>query len=160
MAPGAWRLALGAWRLAPAPRIGQTLHVAATLFFDGGCGLCHRAVLFLLRRDRDGSRFLFAPIGGESFRRTVAPPDREHLPDSVVLRTEEGRLLVRSEALLVALTRLGGGWRAAAAVARLLPRPLRDAVYDAVARARKRLFAPPRGSCPTVPEPLRRRFLE
>ncbi len=134
--------------------------MAATLFFDGGCGLCHRAVLFLLRRDRDGSRFLFAPIGGETFREVLPGPFRETLPDSLVLRTARGDLLLRSEALLEAATLLGGAWRAAAAVARLLPRPLRDAVYDVVARARRRLFAPPRGSCPRVPEPLRRRFLE
>lgn len=131
----------------------------ATLFFDGGCGLCHRAVLFLLARDPGGGRFLFAPIGGETFRATLPAAVRGSLPDSLVL-SGEGRLLVRSEAVLEALDLVGGGWRALARVGRLLPLPLRDGLYDAVAKARRRLFAAPAGGpCPVVPPSLRGRFL-
>ncbi|HZH02738.1 MAG TPA: DCC1-like thiol-disulfide oxidoreductase family protein [Myxococcaceae bacterium] len=39
------------------------------LFYDGGCGLCHRAVRFVLARDPAG-RFRFAPLGGSA---TVGP---------------------------------------------------------------------------------------
>ena len=38
------------------------------VFYDGGCALCHHSVRFLVARDRDGSRFRFAPIGGACFR--------------------------------------------------------------------------------------------
>ncbi|MBI5445766.1 MAG: DUF393 domain-containing protein, partial [Deltaproteobacteria bacterium] len=31
------------------------------VLYDGGCGLCHRSVSFLARRDQDGSGFVFAP---------------------------------------------------------------------------------------------------
>lgn len=128
------------------------------VFYDGDCGLCHHAVGFLLARDEDGSRFRFAPLGGETFERTVPPAARAALPDSIVLQQADGTLLLRSDAALHAFSRLGGGWKIVAALGRLWPRPLRDLVYDGVARVRKRLFAKPAGVCPVLPPPLRKRF--
>ncbi len=128
------------------------------VFYDGHCGLCHGAVKFLLARDPDGSRFRYAPLGGETFARMVPEPDRAGLPDSVVVITGEGTLLTRSAGVIALLERLGGGWRAFAGVARLVPRPLADAGYDLVARVRKKLFAAPADVCPMLPPELRARF--
>jgi predicted DCC family thiol-disulfide oxidoreductase YuxK len=129
----------------------------AILFFDGGCGLCRRSVRLLLRLDRSG-RLRFAPLGGGTFERVVPPAVRAELPDSLVLRTVEGRLLVRSGAVLGALEIAGGAPAVCAAAVRLAPRRLLDAVYDAVARGR-RLFGREPQACPLVPAPLRDRFL-
>jgi predicted DCC family thiol-disulfide oxidoreductase YuxK len=128
------------------------------LFYDGGCGLCHRTVRTVLAADGAG-RFVFAPLQGATFRELIAEPDRKGLPDSIVVRTSDGRLLVRSDASLYVMQRLGGGWAALAALARLVPRALRDAVYDFIARIRSRLFAKPDDYCPLVPRELRPRFL-
>ncbi len=49
------------------------------------------------------------------------------------------RVLVRSDAGLAAVAYLGGIWRLLAAPARWIPRPIRDAVYNMVARNRHRL---------------------
>jgi len=128
------------------------------VLFDGGCGLCHRSVAFLARRDRDGSRFRFAPLGGETARERLADADR--LPDgTVVLLAADGRPMFRSDAVLHALGRLGGPWRCLAAAGRALPRPLRDGAYRLVARVRRRLLPPPKGSCPRLPSTLADRFL-
>lgn len=129
-----------------------------TVFYDGTCGLCHRAVKFLLRADREGTRFRFAPLGGETFRTLIPDAKKEGLPDSIVLRAEDGRLLVKSAALLHALERLGGRWRALAALLRALPGPIRDAFYDVVALVRLRLFVRPTDACPVVPPSLQGRF--
>ena len=40
----------------------------ATIFYDGDCGLCHRAVRVVLAADPEGRAFRFAPLGGETFR--------------------------------------------------------------------------------------------
>lgn len=128
------------------------------IFYDGGCGLCHHAVSFLVARDPDGSRFRFAPLFGETFERTVPPEARASLPDSLVLQQEDGALLLRSDAALHAMARLGGGWRFLATVLEVVPRPLRDFGYDQIARVRKRLFAKPDDVCPVLPLPLRKRF--
>ncbi len=129
-----------------------------TLFYDGGCGLCHRAVRFLLWADREGRCFRFAPLGGRTFRVVVPEGERARLPDSLVLRTESGQLLTRSAAVLYMLECLGGAWKVLAVLGRLVPRRLADALYDFVARVRYRLFARPPEACPVVPALLRARF--
>ena len=130
----------------------------AIVFYDGHCGLCHRTVRFLLAEDRSGVAFRFAAIGGKNFRSLVPEDKRASLPDSVVLRTTDGTLLARSEAILEACRRLGGYWRVLAAAARLIPRVLRDGVYNAIARRRKRLFGAPEDACPLLAPELRKRF--
>jgi predicted DCC family thiol-disulfide oxidoreductase YuxK len=130
----------------------------AVLFYDGGCGLCHLSVRALLALDRRG-RLLFAPLEGGTFRELVPEAERAARPDSLVLRTADGRLLVRSAAVLESLRLLGGPARWLAAAARVVPRPLADRLYDRVARARRRLFRPPSAACPAVAPALRARFL-
>jgi predicted DCC family thiol-disulfide oxidoreductase YuxK len=127
------------------------------LFYDGACGLCHRAVRFLLAEDRGGA-LRYAPLGGETFRARVPEAQRAGLPDSLVLRFGDGRLLVRSAAVLLAMRLVGGAWRAAAAVAAFVPAALLDRTYDALAAVRLRLFARPETSCPVVPPRLQERF--
>ncbi len=128
------------------------------LFFDGACGLCHRAVRFILAEDPDRRAFRFAPLQGETFRGAVPLEKAVGLPDSLVLETGEGTLLTRSAAVLHLLDRLGGLWRVVALVARVVPPVVRDMVYGGIARVRYRLFARPTEACPLVPQPLRARF--
>jgi predicted DCC family thiol-disulfide oxidoreductase YuxK len=131
---------------------------AEYLFYDGHCGLCHRAVKFVLRHDRSGELFRYAPLQGETFQARVAVERRARLPDSVVVLTREGELLVRSDAFLHIFRRLGGRWRALGAVLSVVPRGLRDLVYDFVAGIRYRVFGKREDLCPIVPAELRARF--
>jgi len=127
------------------------------LFYDGHCGMCHGFVRFLLARDR-ARRFVFAPLQGETFAAMVPAAERATLPDSMVVRTTDGRLLVRSEASLHVLDTLGGGWRVLAAMLRPVPRQIRDAAYRAIAAIRHRLGPTPPSTCPLVPPDVRERF--
>lgn len=125
------------------------------LFYDGSCGFCHRWVLFLLHHDQDGSRFRFAPLGGQAWQAAgITGP----VPDSLVLKTADGRILFRSAAVLEMGERLGGRWKMLARIAGLLPRWLLDLAYDGIARIRKHIFARPPGVCPILPAELRARF--
>jgi predicted DCC family thiol-disulfide oxidoreductase YuxK len=101
----------------------------------------------------------FAPLGGESFLALVSEGERAGLPDSLVLRTTDGRLLVRSAAVLESLRRAGGLARGLAAIAGAAPPGLADRLYDLVARARGRWFAPPPSACPVVDGAYRSRLL-
>jgi predicted DCC family thiol-disulfide oxidoreductase YuxK len=127
------------------------------VFYDGECGFCHESVRFLAGRDRGGA-FRYAPLGGPTFLARVPAQRRAALPDSLVVHCADGRLLVRSDAALHCLHRLGGGWRAFAAVVRAVPRGLRDAGYDAFARSRRRWFARPGDACPIPSGALRARL--
>ena len=127
------------------------------LFYDGHCGMCHGFVRFLLAKDR-ARRFVFAPLQGDTFAAMVPEAVRATLPDSMVIRTADGRLLVRSAAALHVLDAVGGGWRTLAALLRLVPRPILDAAYRGVAAIRHRLGPPPPSTCPLVPAELRERF--
>lgn len=127
------------------------------LYYDGGCGLCHRSVRFVAAADRAGA-FRFAPLGGETFLAKVPAAARAALPDSIVVQDGDGRLLVKSDGTIRILERLGGGWRVLAALLRLVPRALRDAAYDFVARRRLRWFGREAQVCPLLPPHLRSRF--
>jgi predicted DCC family thiol-disulfide oxidoreductase YuxK len=131
--------------------------MAEHLFYDGDCGLCHLWVRFVLALD-PGGRMRFAPLGGETFLERVAQEDRTGLPDSLVVVTEDGRLLTRSAGVLHLLRDMGGAWGVLAAVVSLCPSRLADALYDGVARVRHNLFPKPHGSCPVVAGPARSRF--
>lgn len=127
------------------------------IFYDGHCALCHGAVKFVLKRDRAGL-FRFAALQGETFRSRVPPEKRAGLPDSVAVLTIEGNLLVRSNAFLYILRRIGGGWQALAVIFSIIPRPVRDVAYDLIARIRYKVFGTRDELCPIVPPDLRSRF--
>ena len=127
------------------------------IFYDGDCGLCHWFITFVVPRDRHHA-FRYAPLDSDTFRSAVPAADRTQLPDSVVVMTADRQLLSRSAAVLHVMRRLGGMWSAFAVIARIVPRPLRDWVYDRVAASRRRWFAPPPGVCPVMPPELRQRF--
>jgi predicted DCC family thiol-disulfide oxidoreductase YuxK len=110
--------------------------VPRTLFYDATCGFCGGAVSLLRRADRRSGSLVFEPLGGERFLALLPAEVREGLPDSLVLLSGDGRVLVRSAAVLEALDGIGGAWKALAHVARLLPVGLRDRAYDWVARNR------------------------
>jgi predicted DCC family thiol-disulfide oxidoreductase YuxK len=131
---------------------------AEMLFYDGHCGLCHRAVRFVIAEDRSGQAFRFSPLQGELFPTTVAALEHKLLPDSMVLRTADGALLCRSAAVIHVLTRLGGIWRLFAGAGSLIPERVRDMLYDAIARVRHRLFTNPAEVCPIAPRELQARF--
>jgi predicted DCC family thiol-disulfide oxidoreductase YuxK len=129
------------------------------VFYDGHCGLCHGAVQFVLRHDRSGGAFRFAPLQGSTFVERVAAERRAQLPDSIVVLTASGELLTRSDGFLYICRRIGGFWGALAAILAIVPRFLRDTVYNFVARIRYRIFGRRDELCPMVPAELRERFL-
>jgi predicted DCC family thiol-disulfide oxidoreductase YuxK len=136
---------------------------STVIFYDGVCGLCNRLNQFLLRGDSQ-ARIRFAalqsPVAAQLLARHGLDPSDL---DTVYVIADWGapseRVLARSRAVLHALSQLGGSWRALARVASLVPSPLADVVYRAVARNRYRIF----GSydrCQIPPPEWRERFLD
>ena len=127
------------------------------LFYDGHCGLCHRAVLFVIKHDPKGKLFRFAPLQGETFQSRIPENKRTTLPDSMVIETQDGALLLRSDAWIHIFRKLGGIWKLLAALLSLTPRALRDFFYNRIASFRHKMFRRD-NVCPLVPPELTTRF--
>jgi predicted DCC family thiol-disulfide oxidoreductase YuxK len=125
------------------------------VFFDGECGFCQRSIQWVARHD--AGRFAFAPIGGATFLGAVPPDLRRTLPDTMVVRAADGRVLLRGAAFRHLLTQSRWPWRAAGLALSIVPRALLDVGYDAIARRRHRLS---QGlTCPIPPASFTERVL-
>jgi predicted DCC family thiol-disulfide oxidoreductase YuxK len=140
-----------------APRAAVTPPV---VFFDGICGLCAGFVECVFLWDQAGV-LRFAPLQGETAALKLADVDRGSSrtgePGSIVLE-DEGALYRKSEAVLRIWSRLGGEFRIYAFAARIVPRAIRDAVYDLVAAHRYGVFGR-RNGCYLPVAGERERFL-
>ena len=132
--------------------------VPELVFYDGSCGLCHRSVRLALAEDPEPAALAFGPLDGETFAAAVPEERRRDLPDSFVILSDDGELLTRSDGTVRILTALGGLWGVLGRLLAAVPRSIRNAGYDLVARYRKRLFAAPSEACPMIPPDLGSRF--
>ena len=126
------------------------------VLFDGVCNLCNGSVQFIIARD-SAAHFHFAALDSEAARRVldevaVSGP----LPDSVVL-IDHGRVYTRSTAALRIAQGLAFPWPLISALM-VVPRPLRDLLYDWIARHRYRWFGK-RDACMLPTPGIRQRFL-
>jgi predicted DCC family thiol-disulfide oxidoreductase YuxK len=131
---------------------------AEIVFYDGHCAWCDRAVRFVLKHDRSGGAFRFAPLQGTTYPSRVPAEKRAMLPNSIILLTQDGNALTRSDAFVHIFRRLGGGWKTLAGALALIPRPACDFVYDFIARIRYRIFGRRDNLCPIMPPELSARF--
>jgi predicted DCC family thiol-disulfide oxidoreductase YuxK len=130
---------------------------APVIVFDGVCALCSRWVRFLLRFDRHG-RYRFAAMQGTHGRRLMRAHGLDPDDPLSFLLVEHGHAHTDTDAIVRVLAGLGGPWRLVA-LARLLPRSLRDRGYRWLARNRYRWFGR-HGSC-YLPSPEQvQRFLD
>lgn len=126
------------------------------ILFDGVCNLCNGAVQFVVKRDKK-KMFRFASLQSESGQELL---NKFNLPTddfgSFVLITGDN-YLIKSSAALNVLKGLGGLWQMFYAFI-IVPKPLRDFVYDLVAKSRYKIFGQNNTCMMPTPE-LRQRFL-
>jgi predicted DCC family thiol-disulfide oxidoreductase YuxK len=108
------------------------------ILFDAECNLCRGAVSFVRRRDH-ASRFRFVPLGSDAAVDLL--PDGNCGCDTIHLIDAAGHS-DRSTAVLRIAAGLGRPWSFLRFL-RILPRGLRDSVYNFVARHRISWFGRP-----------------
>jgi len=139
------------------PSSDASTDAPAVVLFDGVCNLCNGAVNFIIDRDPDGY-FRFAPLQSDVAATYLDDADGPDADLSTIVLVEGGQTYVRSTAALRIARRLTGAWPLLF-LAIVVPRPLRDAVYNWVAHNRYDWFGR-RDEC-RVPTPaLRDRFLD
>ena len=127
------------------------------VLFDGVCNLCNRSVQFIIKHDKK-KQFRFASLQGrygqEFLKKYDLPADNFN---SFIL-LEDDKAYTRSTGALRMLKHLGGGWRLFYGFI-ILPKFIRDSVYNWVARNRYKWFGK-RDEC-MIPTPeLKTRFFD
>ena len=124
--------------------------------------MCNGLVRFVLARDRR-QVFRYAPLQSAIGTSMVGKwgGDPEALSSFYVVadfRTPHERVFTRSDATMFVAGQLGWPWRVIGAGS-LLPKGVRDGMYDLVGRMRYRIFGR-YDACPLIPPDLRDRFIE
>jgi len=123
------------------------------ILFDGVCNLCTGSVQFVIERD-SRKQFRFASLQSPIAEKLLGR--RDDLESMVLV--QDGEIYRKSTAALLIAKRLDGLWPLLAAFL-VMPRFLRDAVYDWIGRRRYRMFGK-RDACWVPNAELAERFLD
>jgi len=103
------------------------------IIFDGICGFCNKSIDILIKLDTH-KIFRYSSLQGEFVKTLEIEPDM----DSIIYY-EDGIIYYKSTAILKILQALGGLWTMTT-IFYLIPRVLRDLIYDVIAKYRYRIF--------------------
>lgn len=127
------------------------------ILFDGVCNLCNGAIQFVIKRDKkDIFRYaaLQSEIGLQLIKERGIDPSKM---DSIILIEPGVAYFSKSDAALRIGQDFGGLWKALALFT-WVPRPIRDGIYDIIAKNRYRWFG--RKDACMIPTPeLQAKFL-
>jgi predicted DCC family thiol-disulfide oxidoreductase YuxK len=126
------------------------------VLFDGVCNFCDASVQFIIKRD-PAAHFLFTSLqsekGLELTKKYAIPED----VDSLVL-IENGKAFTKSSAALRIAKKLDGLWHLFFLFI-LVPRKIRDGVYNYVAKNRYKWFGKKEDACMLPSPEQRKRFI-
>jgi predicted DCC family thiol-disulfide oxidoreductase YuxK len=129
-----------------------------TVLFDGVCNFCNASINFVIDHDRSG-RFVFASLQSEKGQQLLKTyhQDYNRIDLRSIVLIKDGKVYEKSDAVLQIARDLDGLWPLLYAF-RVIPRTIRDGIYNWIARNRYRWFG--RQEACRLPSPeLRQRFL-
>ncbi len=127
------------------------------IVFDGLCNLCAGSVQFILKHE-SSPHYVFAPVQSTTGMQTLLNHGLDPLDVKTFVVIEGDTLFVRSDAALCIARRLRMPWRLLVAT-QLVPRGIRNWLYDLIARHRYRWFGR-RQHCWLPNEDHAKRFIE
>lgn len=129
--------------------------VRQLVLFDGICNFCNSSINFIIQKDKH-KKFKFATLQSKTGQYLLQKHQIKDV-DSVILVAGE-KAYVKSDAVLKIGKSLGGIYRLAY-VFILIPKPLRNFLYDFIAKNRYKWFGQ-KNEC-MIPTPdVRERFLD
>ena len=126
------------------------------LFFDGVCNLCSASVQFIIGHEA-APTIRFASLQSDLAQQTLPPLGVDPSRLESLVFVEDGVARTKSTAALRVARYLRAPWRFLAGCV-VVPRVVRDAVYDVVAASRYRLFGK-KDACWLPSKALKARFL-
>lgn len=110
----------------------------STLLFDGVCNLCNGFVQFVILRDKKGA-FRFAPLQSDFGRKKMQEFGLDPEKLDTVIMVEDGQYYTHSDVPLRVVKKLPGLWPVLYVFV-LIPKFIRDPIYNWIARNRYRWF--------------------
>lgn len=127
------------------------------VFFDGFCNLCNASVRFIIRNDPDGV-FAFSSLTSDYSQKILKNADQFNYPTNSILLFDEDKIFDKSTAVLRISRKLKEPWPLFY-VFIVVPKPIRDYLYDLVAKYRYKIFG--RTDSCSIPDTVDKwRFLE
>lgn len=128
------------------------------IFFDGVCNLCNSSIQYIIKRDKKDV-FMFAPLQSEAAKNMPELQEADILKsDSIVLYEPRKGVSIKSTAVLKIGKHLGFPSNVLV-IFRIVPRFIRDAVYDYIAKNRYKWYGK-RAQCMVPTAEIKAKFLE
>ena len=134
----------------------RALKDVPVVLFDGVCNLCNSSVIFIIKRDAK-SKLKFASLQSEYGVDQMKKFNLHPSALNSVLLVKDNRLFQKSNAALEIASMLDGIWPMLYAF-KIVPRFLRDFIYDWIAHNRYRWFGKKEECMIPTPE-MRARFV-
>ena len=126
------------------------------LLFDGVCNFCNFWVNFVIKRD-PAKKLRFTTLQGETAKTLLADHDISNNLGTVIF-IENGKAYTQSSAVLKVARQLNGGWKLFYGLI-IIPKFLRDGIYNVVARNRYKWFGK-KQNCMVPTAAVKERFLD
>ena len=125
------------------------------VFFDGVCNLCQGSVRYLIKHDKK-EVLKFASLQGNYAKDFVNETEIQSMQSILFF---DGKMLYKKSTAVLKLSRLLGGWHQLLLLGYILPRFLRDGLYNIVAKNRYSWFGK-KDQCMLPSKGLENRFLD
>ena len=127
------------------------------ILFDGVCNFCNGNVNFLIRQDKKNV-FRFAALQSQTAQKLLAQYKKQKKGFESFVLMQDGKAYEKSSAALKVLKKLPWYWKWAQ-VFWIVPKFIRDGVYDVIARNRYKWFGK-KEECMIPTSEVRNRFLD
>jgi len=128
----------------------------SVIIFDGICNLCCGWIQYLIRKDKT-MKFRFVSIQSETGQKLLNKVDGNVKQRESIIYLKENKYYLESSAVIEILSDVGGLWKLIV-VLKLIPKPIRNKLYQIIAKKRYSFFGK-RTDC-LLPTPVnKKRFL-
>lgn len=125
------------------------------VLFDGVCNLCNSTVLFLIKHDTN-NQLHFSAQQTEAGKKIILQNNIVTDNNSVIF-IKETHVYYKSDAI-IEITKMLTGWPRVLQYSKTIPKWLRNALYDFIAKNRYKIFGK-RNECNIPSEEIKYKFL-
>lgn len=108
------------------------------VLFDGICNLCNASVRFITKYDKN-RKIQFASLQGETAKELLLKVNIDSQEINSIIFISNEKIFIKSDAA-IEIAKLLHGFPRLLKYFQFIPRPIRDFVYDLIAKNRYRLF--------------------